>query len=91
MINNHEELLPRRVKATDVQVGDVVVELSEVDYRVKSVSRVNHIGIPADVRSRGGWVSIVGDSDDNYFTKYYGGEEDYYALPTQMINVLRTK
>jgi hypothetical protein len=68
------------VLATEVQVGDKVIDLSEVDYIVREVSRRSGPNVPDAINKHGGWVSIVGDSD---------GEEDYYAAPTQVIKVER--
>jgi hypothetical protein len=77
------------VKATDVQVGDKVIDLSEVDFIVATIRRVAHEGVPAEIRSVGGWVSLAGDSTDKYFQRYYDGEEDYYAHPTEIIKIER--
>lgn len=83
-----------QVKATEVQVGDIV-GCSEVSYRVKNIRRVTTSVregkeyVPQDIRDVGGWVSLAGDSDDGYFMRVYGGEEDYYAYPTEMITVTR--
>jgi hypothetical protein len=77
------------VKATQVQVGDVVVGLSVVDYTVKRIKRVKNENVPADVVKMGGWVSLKGDTEDGYFKRLYGGQEDFYALPTEMITVQR--
>jgi hypothetical protein len=77
------------VLATEVQVGDKVIDLSEVDYIVREVSRRSGPNVPDAINKHGGWVSIVGDSDDGYFEKHYDGEEDYYAAPTQVIKVER--
>jgi hypothetical protein len=77
-----------QVLATEVQVGDTV-SCSEVDYIVRMTRRVNHAGIPQAIRDVGGWVDLTGDSADKYFTNIYGGEESYYAYPTEMIQVKR--
>lgn len=81
-------MITLQVPATDVRVGDVV-GCSEIDYVVRTIRRVNHDGIPADVRKLGGWIDLTGDSEDGYFQRHYGGEESYYALPTEMIDIQR--
>ena len=79
-----------RVKAIEVQVGDIVVGLSEVDYRVKRIRR-SHCTNPdtPEVNETGGWVSLAGDSDEGYFRKLYNEDEDYYAFADEMITVQR--
>lgn len=76
------------IKATDVRVGDVV-GCSEVDYIVRTIERVTHDGVPQDIRALGGWVNLTGDSADGHFTRHYGGEESYYAMPNEIITVKR--
>jgi len=77
-----------QIPATEVQIGDVV-GCSEVDYIVRMIQRVNHERIPQAIRDVGGWVDLTGDSADGYFMNIYGGEESYYAYPTEMIQVKR--
>lgn len=82
------------IVATEVQVGDIV-GCSEVDYIVKTIRRVpsrvidGKEYVPQDIRDAGGWVSLAGDSADSHFMNQYGGEEDYYAYPNEMILVKR--
>lgn len=81
-------MIELRIRATQVRVGDIV-GCSEVDYIVKTVRRVTGGIIPQDIQAQGGWVSLAGDTADGYFARHYDGEEDYYAMPTEMIDVKR--
>ena len=81
-----------QVKAIEVQVGDKVVDLSEVDYIVTATRRVTQTdssSVPTSIHEQGGWVSIAGDSGDHFFERVYGGVEDYYAHPSELIIVER--
>lgn len=95
LIDSTRETVPGRVRlqplATEVHIGDIV-QLGEVDWIVREIKRVDQSVsslVPDEIHAQGGWVSLVGDTADGYFDRFYGGAEDYYAAPDQRIVVFR--
>lgn len=84
-------MLKITIRADQVRPGDTTVDLStEMDFTVRAVDRAPISPLtPAEIAAVGGWVDLVGDSEDGYYQRTYEDEQSYYAAPDQMITVLR--
>lgn len=81
------------VRATELKVGDEILEHGEVDWKIQTIfprmtKEISEF-VPQDVHDAGGWVHVGGDRDDDYYLKYYGGREEFNFFPDEEVTINR--
>lgn len=81
------------VKATELKVGDKILERGEVDWTIDQIfprmtKEISEF-VPQEIHDEGGWVHVGGDREDGYFQRCYGGKEEFNFAPDEDVDIER--